>query len=127
MASLAQNESARQVMMAAARETAVVAQALGITLPYPDAGRRVLEVAQATAANHSSMLQDVLRGVPTEIEAICGAVVRNGRRHNILTPINSELLRLIKLKEVRDWRLETEKTLASLQSLVSNLNSGGSS
>lgn len=124
---LAANEPARQVMMAAARETAVVAQTLGITLPYPDAGRRALEVAQATAANHSSMLQDIVRGAPTEIEAICGAVVENGRRIGIPTPINSELLRMVKLKETGDWRLEAEQTLASLQSLVSNLTFGGSS
>ncbi len=113
---LAENESAKQVMMAAARETAVVAQTLGIILPYPDAGQRTLEVAQATAANHSSMLQDSLRGAPTEIEAICGAVVRNGRLHSIPTPINSELLRLIKLKETGDWRLEKKEVLTSLQS-----------
>jgi 2-dehydropantoate 2-reductase len=124
---LAENEPAKQVMMAAARETAVVAQALGITLPYPDAGQRALEVAQATAANHSSMLQDVLRGAPTEIEAICGAVVGNGRRASIPTPINSKLLRMIKLEETGDWRLAIEKTLASLQSLVSNLTFGGAS
>ncbi len=131
---LAENEVAKQVMMAAARETAVVAQALSITLPYPDAGRRALEVAQATAANHSSMLQDILRGAPTEIEAICGAVVRNGRRIGVPTPVNSELLRMIKLKETGDWRLvlsgveglEIEQTLAGLQSLVSNLTFGGS-
>jgi len=122
---LAENESAKQIMMAAARETAVVAQALGITLPYPDAGIRALEVAQATAANHSSMLQDIQRGASTEIEAICGAVVENGRIAGIPTPINAELLRMIKLKETGNWRLETDKTLLNLQSLVSNLNSGG--
>ena len=40
--------------------------------------RRAAQVAEDTAANHSSMLQDVQRGTPTEIEAINGAVVREG-------------------------------------------------
>lgn len=115
---LSENEKARSVMMAAARETATLAQRLGIILPYSDAGERALEVAQATADNYSSMLQDIIRGAPTEIEAICGAVVRNGRRANIPTPINTELLRLIKLKETGDRRLRTEKTLISLYSQI---------
>jgi 2-dehydropantoate 2-reductase len=93
---LAENESAKQVMMAAARETAVVAQTLDITLPFPDAGQRALEVAQATAANHSSMLQDISRGAPTEIEAICGAVIKYGRNAHIPTPINEKLLQLVR-------------------------------
>ncbi len=122
---LTENESAKQIMMAAARETAIVAQSLGITLPYPDAGKRALQVAQATAANHSSMLQDIQRGAPTEIEAICGAVVSNGRKTGIPTPINAELYRMIKLQETGAWKLDIEKTLTSLQPLVSNLNTGG--
>ena len=105
---LAENEAAKRVMMAAANETAVVAQALGIGLPYPDAGQRALEVAQATAANRSSMLQDVLRGAPTEIEAIGGAVVGNGRRAHIPTPINEKLLQLIAdlEKHKQRWMIE---------------------
>lgn len=102
---LAENELAKQVMMAAARETAVVAQALGIPQPFADAGQRALEVAQATAANRSSMLQDIQRGAPTEIEAICGAVVWNGRKQNIPTPINEKLLQLVKELEENDQRL----------------------
>ena len=88
---LAENATARQIMQAAANEVAQVAAAQGIQLPFADAGQRALEVAQATAANHSSMLQDVLRGVPTEIDVICGAVVKHGRIHNVLTPINKQL------------------------------------
>ncbi|MCI0578500.1 MAG: 2-dehydropantoate 2-reductase [Chloroflexi bacterium] len=95
---LAENEAARKVMEEAAEETAAVARAQGITLPYASAGRRALEVAQATAANLSSMAQDMARGEPTEIEAICGAVVRLGRRYGVPTPANELLLRLIQAK-----------------------------
>ena len=93
---LAENADAREMMQAAANEVAQVAAAQGIPLPFADAGQRALEVAQATAANHSSMLQDVLRGAPTEIDVICGAVVKYGRLHNIPTPINEQLWTAVK-------------------------------
>ena len=92
---LAGHDLARQLLFTAAAETAAVARALAIDLPYPDAPQRALAVAQATAANRSSMLQDVLRGAPTEIDAICGAVVHHGRQSNVPTPLNVEYLRLI--------------------------------
>ena len=49
------------------------------------------EVARATADNRSSMLQDVDRGAPTEVDAIHGAVVRAGRRLGVPTPVNERL------------------------------------
>ena len=103
---LAGHDGARALMGQAAAEVAAVAQAQGIALPYPDAAARALAVAQATAANHSSMLQDVLRGAPTEIEAICGAVVDYGARLGVPTPLNRALLALVRRAEQGDWRLE---------------------
>lgn len=97
---LAENPAARAIMEAAARETAQVAQAAGISLPFAEPEQEALAVARATAANVSSMLQDVRRGAPTEIEAICGAVIRYGRRHNIATPINQALYRLVCALEI---------------------------
>jgi 2-dehydropantoate 2-reductase len=96
---LSENENWRQVMSAAANEVAQVAAAQGIRLPYDDAARRTVEVSKATASNRSSMLQDVSRSAPTEIEAISGAVVRFGKRLGIPTPINEFLLRMVKAKE----------------------------
>ena len=96
---LAEDESLYQVMAAAASEVARVAAAQGIYLPYLDAARRAAEVSKATASNRSSMLQDVSRAAPTEIDAISGAVVRFGRRLGIPTPVNEFLLRLVKAKE----------------------------
>jgi 2-dehydropantoate 2-reductase len=93
---LAENQRARSIMCAAAEESAEVAAALGIKLPYSSASQRVLEVAKGTANNYSSMLQDILRGAPTEIDAINGAVVDQGRRVGIPTPVNAELWRVVK-------------------------------
>jgi 2-dehydropantoate 2-reductase len=78
-------------MEQAATECAAVAQAHNISLPYADPAARVREVAQCTAANFSSMLQDVLRGAPTEIDAINGAVMRAGQRLGVPTPVNEAL------------------------------------
>ena len=96
---LAQDPRARRIMMAAAAETAAVAAAQGIPLPYASAPQRALAVAQATAANHSSMLQDVRQGRPTEIEAICGAIARVGQQWSVPTPVNAALWRLVKALE----------------------------
>lgn len=110
---LAENPQAKTWMQQTAEEVAAVARAQGIELPYPSAAERVLQVAQATAANYSSMLQDVLNGRSTEIEAICGAVVKYGRFCHIPTPRNEKLLQWVKRLEIGDRRLEID-TLGNL-------------
>lgn len=92
---LLERESAREMMRALSSETAKVADAEKIRLPFPDPIAAAEEVALKTAANHSSMLQDVLRGAPTEIDAICGAVVKAAQRHNIDTPANWACWKLV--------------------------------
>lgn len=87
---------AREVMKTLARETANVANAENIVLPFDDPVAKAEEVAHKTAANTSSMLQDVLRGAPTEIDAICGAVVRAAERHGIGAPVNWTCWKLVR-------------------------------
>ena len=72
------------------REVERVASARGVELAA-DPATLVFEVARRTGANRSSMLQDVERGAPTEIEALNGAVAREGRRLGIPTPVNQWL------------------------------------
>jgi 2-dehydropantoate 2-reductase len=93
---LIEKPGARLVMEALARETAGVAAALGIHLPFSDPVSTVLDVARRTATNRSSMFQDVKRGAPTEIDAICGAVVRAGQSGNIPTPVNWTMWQLVR-------------------------------
>ncbi|HSQ40096.1 MAG TPA: ketopantoate reductase C-terminal domain-containing protein, partial [Anaerolineales bacterium] len=87
---------AREVMKALARETAQIARAENIALPFDDPVARAEDVAHKTAANTSSMLQDVLRGAPTEIDAICGAVVRTAEKHKLGAPVNWTCWQLVK-------------------------------
>jgi 2-dehydropantoate 2-reductase len=79
-----------------AEEAAAVARGAGVVLPYPDPVARVAEVCRATAANRSSMLQDVERGRPTEIDSINGVIVAEGRRVGVPTPVNEVVWSLVK-------------------------------
>jgi len=96
---LVEKEPWQQLMSAAANEVAQVAAAQGIRLPFPHAAAYTAQVSRATASNRSSMLQDISRSAPTEIDAICGAVVRAGRQVGVPTPVNERLWRLVKEKE----------------------------
>ena len=87
--------SARKLSASLAREVAVVAAKKGIALPFADPVTVVEEVARRTSANQSSMLQDVLRGAPTEIDAICGAVVTAGKDVGVPTPVNEVMWKLV--------------------------------
>lgn len=85
---LLSHPKARKMMGALAREAAEVAEAEHVHLPFNNPVVAVEDVARKTAMNHSSMFQDVSRGAPTEIDAICGAVMKRGAKHGIKTPYN---------------------------------------
>lgn len=87
-------------MAAAAREVGAVAAARGIDLQV-DPADLAFEVAMATAGNRSSMLQDLDRGAVTEIDAMCGAVVTEGRAAGVPTPVNDGLWRAVREREGR--------------------------
>ena len=93
---LLERPQARWLAAATALEAAEVARAQGIHLPYPDPEAAVEGVAGRTAANRSSMLQDVQREAPTEIDAICGAIVLAGEQWGVPTPVNRTLWMLVK-------------------------------
>jgi len=91
---LAELSPARELLGNLVAEAAAVAAARGTLIPN-DLLAQVLAVAEATHANHSSMLQDVLRGSPTEIDAINGAIVREGERLGTPTPYNRVITALV--------------------------------
>jgi len=93
---LLERPSARRMMSSLAHETAQVASAEKIKLPFTDPIAAAEDVARITGANHSSMFQDVLRGAPTEIDAICGAVVKAAQKYQIHTPANWACWNLVK-------------------------------
>jgi len=85
----------RAVMEAAVEEAVSVARANGVRLPYEDPLARVIAVCEATKENVSSMLQDVSKQRTTEVEAINGAIAREGAVAGIPTPVNTTLTELV--------------------------------
>ena len=96
---LAELAETRQLLALAVEEAVQVARAAGVLLPYANPLDKVLAVAVATGQNQSSMLQDVLRGSPTEIAVINGAIVREGERLGVATPVNRTLTLLVQALE----------------------------
>lgn len=58
----------------------------------------VLKVANATRGNISSMLSDIRRGAPTEIDYINGYLLNIGRTYKVRMPTNTTLLNLVKMR-----------------------------
>lgn len=79
-------------------EALAVARAKGIALADPDP---LDKLRRHTAAKHTrpSMLQHFDAGRPTEIDAINGAIVREGRVLGVPTPANLALVAIIKGRE----------------------------
>jgi 2-dehydropantoate 2-reductase len=90
----------RERVAAAAREVGAVAAAKGIDLET-DPAALAFTVAERTSGNRSSMLQDLDRGAKTEIDALCGAVVAEGRRLGVPTPVNAALWLEVREREAR--------------------------
>ena len=88
--------SAKTMMKEIAREAVLVAQAEGIALPFSNAGEALEEVARRSGDNVSSMLQDVLRGAPTEVDSINGKIVQAGEKHHLPTPLNRLMTLMVK-------------------------------
>jgi 2-dehydropantoate 2-reductase len=89
-------EDRRRLMATLVEEAVKVALANGLELPFDDAFAYVEGVCHATAANRSSMLQDIERGRPTEIDSINGVIVAQGRRYGIPTPVTETVWLLVR-------------------------------
>lgn len=91
--------NAARLAEALAEETASVAAALKINLPFVNPWQYVMEVVAVGADAKSSMAHDLESGHPSEIDHINGAVVAFGRRTGTPTPYNDAMLRLVKARE----------------------------
>jgi 2-dehydropantoate 2-reductase len=67
-------------------EAVAVAQRSGVELTEATARADLDRVVAATAENRSSMLQDVDRGRPTELDVISGELLRRGRSLGVAMP-----------------------------------------
>ncbi len=92
-------EGTRRIMRDAVTEAIRVAKRKRIKLEFDDPLAKVEAVCEATSANVSSMLQDILRGKRTEIDFINGVIVRMGQELGIPVTVNSLLVDLLKTIE----------------------------
>ena len=97
-----------KLMNQAVAEAIKVAEAKGIAFLFDDPQEEVRKVCRLTAANISSMLQDVLREKKTEIDFINGAIMRDGEQLNLPVPVNSLLTRLVQTIE-NSYRQRVQK------------------
>ena len=74
-----------------------VAEAHSIDLVFHDLYQLLFDGCKRSERNLSSMLQDVLEGNRTEIDAQCGALVKLGEQMGIPTPTHLTMLELIHL------------------------------
>jgi len=95
---LINDQDLQTIMRGAVCEAVMVARANGLDFRPERAVHEVEKICRLTAENISSMLQDVRRGSLTEIDYINGAIVREGERLGVETPLNCLLTRLIKEK-----------------------------
>jgi 2-dehydropantoate 2-reductase len=94
-----EHEGVRDLVERVANECSDILTAKGLTLPYDDPLKKVLEVARNTAGNLSSMLQDVQNGRRTEVEYISGIFVKEAKKLGMEAPLNAFLLELLLSEE----------------------------
>ncbi|MFA5362664.1 MAG: 2-dehydropantoate 2-reductase [Candidatus Omnitrophota bacterium] len=105
---LVEFEGTRKILREAVTEAIKVAKRKRIKLVYDDPLAKVEAVCEATAANVSSMLQDVLKKKHTEIDFINGVIVRQAQEMSIPCPVNALLADIVKTIEA-SYALEVGK------------------
>jgi len=100
---LGDNEESREIIKNILKEIFQVMRAKQVKVPYTDWEdyyRFLMEKQLPPTVGHrASMLQDILRGRKTEIDALNGAICQYARELGIQTPYNDLLTALIKFKE----------------------------
>jgi len=96
---LIEHPATERVLEAAVTEAVQVAQAEGLSFTAAEAVAKVKSVCKATAQNLNSMLQDLQRGRQTEVDYLNGAIVAEGEKLGVPTPINWTLTQLVKALE----------------------------
>jgi 2-dehydropantoate 2-reductase len=92
---LLQSDAARELVRSLTEEALAVAEAEGID-PAADIAGRIADVCRRTAANRSSMLQDIEAGRTTENEWISGALLRIAAKHGLRIPVTETIYLIVR-------------------------------
>lgn len=95
------NGEIRNAPYAKLATTLAVEAARVLRLKPKNAVQHVMKVATVTAANRSSMLQDVEAQRRTEMRELTGALLQIARRRRVKAPTHEAMLRLISVIEAR--------------------------
>jgi 2-dehydropantoate 2-reductase len=100
---LGENAETRGIIKVIIEEIFHVMRAKGVKVPYQDADEYYHYLMERqlppTVGHRASMLQDILLGRQTEIDALNGAISQYAREYGISAPCNDLLTALIKFKE----------------------------
>ncbi len=97
---LLEDEAWQEFMRACCLEIIEVMRARGVPIvDEEDPYRPVIGSQKALGKNRPSMWQDLSRGLPTEIDAINGAIVDEAERLGMEAPLNWGLVRFMKSRE----------------------------
>jgi 2-dehydropantoate 2-reductase len=101
--------SAWQVSSACASEAFTVARKKGIKLDFTDPVAYVKAFGEKIPNSRPSMLLDHLARRPAEVDNINGAIVREGKKVGVPTPVNDIVVAILRAKEagfkIDGWKL----------------------
>lgn len=99
---LADNPETRKIMEEVIREIFLVARAEKVTLFWKDPDHYAREfferLVPSTRGHRASMIADLKRNKPTEIDAMNGWILKLGEKHGIPVPYNETLTRMIRFR-----------------------------
>lgn len=99
MGNLIDQEYGWALMRGITREIVELANKKGIKLDYEESMTHLRELGGKVREHYPSLSQDVARKVETEVEALNGAVVEEGKKMGIKTPYNEVVYNLMKIIE----------------------------
>jgi len=89
----------RRILEAAVVEIDAVARANGVALPSTAIADAMSYLDALPHHGTTSMQRDIVAGVPSELDSLCGAVVRIGARASVPTPTHRFLFDVLSLQE----------------------------
>ena len=90
----------RDLARSVATEVAALAAAEGVPFSLEAVFETIAYACEHHGTHKASMLQDLLSGRRTEVDALNGAIVALGHRHDIATPLNATLATLVRMAEL---------------------------